>query len=264
MKKLLLLLLCTGVFGVNGLRAEEGETLEINVSDKTKNTVSKALALKNKDENKNLTAKDITTLTVIGGPFVKRPGTDVRDTGEPDITSIFSGIGHLKELKTLDMGSAVVGSSEFVVGFLSQNHKKLTSVILPEGTKKIRNGAFLGLPISAIILPGTIEIIEPRAFKDCSNLKVVTGKWKNNPPAVSSDVFSGTPGDKILYVPVGSKQGYIDKGWKTFTIMEKQEEPQKTGEIYDKTNAPGERVTIHMKNNEPKFFPEVALERYHL
>lgn len=61
---------------------------------------------------------------------------------------------------------------------------------IPEGIKEISESAFRNASINKLILPSTLNVIGDFAFKDCSNLEIVT--WKNFPKVVGRYIFSGS------------------------------------------------------------------------
>ncbi len=98
-------------------------------------------------------------------------------------------------------------------------------LIISEGVTTIGNKAFLDcIGFSGkLIIPESVIIIEDGAFWKC-NFKNVYCKAITPPQlerlSFGFDVFSN-PSEKTLYVPVGSKDAYLNaEGWKDFKFKE--------------------------------------------
>ena len=76
-----------------------------------------------------------------------------------------------------------------------------TSFMLPTATKVIRDEAFCGLPVQAIMIPDGCVQIGARAFAGCSNL--VSVRIPASVTSIDSDAFSGC-NHLIVYTPAGS------------------------------------------------------------
>lgn len=102
----------------------------------------------------------------------------------------------------------------------------LSSVVIPEGVKRIRAGNFAFSALEIVVLPSTVSEIDTDAFSNISTLKEVHFKATTPPWYTGSAVFGGTINSKancILYVPKGSLDAYKQADvWKDF--MEIKEE----------------------------------------
>ena len=114
----------------------------------------------------------------------------------------------------------------------------LENVSLPSTLKTIGNAAFKACAISSIILPDGLNSLQTNAFQDCKNLTTIT--LPSGLKTIGTNVFNGTnllavyskltepfqlqregafnprPDDMnpvVLYVPYGTHQRYLDKGW---------------------------------------------------
>ncbi len=93
----------------------------------------------------------------------------------------------------------------------------IVDAVIPEGVTKVTEGAFQGCEsMTSLTLPSTIASIGSYSFGYCSNLTSVTSNMKT-PCTLNSSVFYNLP-TCTLYIPYGTKDAYIAKGW-TETIF---------------------------------------------
>ena len=102
-----------------------------------------------------------------------------------------TGYGHILYNPYTDYKEIIFGPEvEEIPDYFMVNQKKLTRIVLPEGTKKIGYSAFSGCTgIKEVVLPSTLETIDPLAFKGCTGLTKVEipSSIKN----LSSGIFNG-------------------------------------------------------------------------
>lgn len=86
--------------------------------------------------------------------------------------------------------------------------------VIPDDIVSIENGAFSSIyELKKVVLPATVTAIKTRAFYLCSALESVVCRM-TTPCAFDSQAFYKLVNCK-LYVPMGTKQAYIDAGWTT-------------------------------------------------
>ena len=91
----------------------------------------------------------------------------------------------------------------------------LETINLPSSLETIGNGCFWHCSsLKAIEIPENVKTIENNAFKDCSSLSVVKS-FSKDPIEFGNNAFSGIGAKCVLYVPKGTKNNYIGKGWTT-------------------------------------------------
>ena len=110
----------------------------------------------------------------------------------------------------------------------------LETITLHEGINSIDSYGFASCSsLKAITLPRSITDIGSYCFYYCSSLATVTCKWENQDEIVTAlDMFSGTPAEKVLNVPMGTGVMYASTTyWKDFTTINEvgdtPEEPEK-------------------------------------
>ena len=99
----------------------------------------------------------------------------------------------------------------------------LKAVNLPSNLISIGNNAFRTCyDLTTITIPQTVTSIGNDAFWDCRSLKTVICKV-TNPFFLGNNAFLHLPSDAILYVPIGTKSAYEQKGWGKYfsTIVER-------------------------------------------
>ena len=106
------------------------------------------------------------------------------------------------------------------------NDKEITNLVIPNGTEKISDYAFVGCEgLTSVVIPNTVKSIGQRAFQDCINLYSVTSLI-NIPFKLDESTFIYTNEDydestiymiTTLYVPRGRDAVYskVDV-WKNF------------------------------------------------
>lgn len=173
---------------------------------------------------------------------VSLPGT-IRCIGE----SVFDGCKQLVAVNVAPDNSSYYSHE----GVLYQAHSKTlvkypaakTGLYqIPEGTLRIRQGAFLGSSISAVIIPESVVAVGSSAFYFCPSLRrVEIGRgvtqleaWtfsrcdhlqevivhSAQPPVCQSRTFDDLP-SATLYVPQGAESAYQSaEGWRRFGDVE--------------------------------------------
>ena len=107
----------------------------------------------------------------------------------------------------------------------------LTKVELPYTMGNIESEAFRGCTgLTEMTLPRYMFGIKESAFSGCSSLAKVTSEV-DSPFTFGMDAFKGINENCKLYVPAGTKDAYIAKGWTTDVFK---------GGIYDGTEADGD------------------------
>ncbi len=105
--------------------------------------------------------------------------------------------------------------------------KDLKEIDFSNSLTKIGETAFEGCSsLTNILLPASLTSIGKKAFYSCSALKTVESKIKEPFETYAFTTWSGTPDDRILYVPSGTKEKYINcYGWGNFfkDVIEKVE-----------------------------------------
>ena len=99
----------------------------------------------------------------------------------------------------------------------TEGNDLIVDAVIPEGVTKVTECAFQGCEsMTSLTLPSTIASIGSYSFGYCSNLTSVTSNMKT-PCTLNSSVFYNLP-TCTLYIPYGTKDAYIAKGW-TETIF---------------------------------------------
>lgn len=102
----------------------------------------------------------------------------------------------------------------------------LSSVVIPEGVKRIRAGNFALSALEIVVLPSTVSEIDMDAFSNISTLKEVHFKATTPPWYTGSAVFGGPINSKAnctLYVPKGSLDAYKKADvWKDFKEIKEE------------------------------------------
>ena len=96
--------------------------------------------------------------------------------------------------------------------------ENLKEIKLNEGLKYIEECAFEDCPIKKIIIPSSVTNMEKHVFWNCTELMNVYSKIET-PANIHPETFSGkTYLLGTLYVPIGTKEKYLEKtGWKEFS-----------------------------------------------
>ena len=121
------------------------------------------------------------------------------------------------ETVTLYNGLEIIGREAF------EYCDNLTNINLPEGLQTIQSGAFAyGKKLKNVIIPSSVTSVGggingyAGAFQGSIGLESVTSNMKT-PCTLNSSVFYNLP-TCTLYIPYGTKDAYIAKGW-TETIF---------------------------------------------
>lgn len=88
----------------------------------------------------------------------------------------------------------------------------LTSYDIPDGTERIRYGAFHDYTaLTSVTIPASVTIISERAFRDCTSLQSITC-YGNTPPNMSYTISTQAPfyntNNCPIYVPAASVDAY--------------------------------------------------------
>lgn len=95
----------------------------------------------------------------------------------------------------------------------------LTSYDIPDGTERIRYGAFHNYTaLTSVTIPASVTIISERAFMDCTSLQSITC-YGNTPPNMSYTISTQAPfyntNNCPIYVPSDSVDAY-KTAWPTY------------------------------------------------
>ena len=95
----------------------------------------------------------------------------------------------------------------------------LTSYDIPDGTERIRYGAFHNYTaLTSVTIPASVTIISERAFRDCTSLQSITC-YGNTPPNMSYTISTQAPfyntNNCPIYVPAASVDAY-KTAWSTY------------------------------------------------
>ena len=132
----------------------------------------------------------------------------------------FSGCTNLTQVIVPDFNIADWCGKSLVGGPLRYSHHLydtdgndlIVDAVIPEGVTKVTGCAFQGCEsMTSLTLPSTIASIGSYSFGYCSNLTSVTSNMKT-PCTLNSSVFYNLP-TCTLYIPYGTKDAYIAKGW---------------------------------------------------
>lgn len=140
----------------------------------------------------------------------------------------FQGCDNLTQVIVPDFNIADWCGKSLVGGPLRYSHHLydtdgndlIVDAVIPEGVTKVTKCAFLGCEsMTSLTLPSTLGEIKSSAFASCSNLKSVTCKMKVPDGNINAfQYFAGISPECVLYIPYGTKDAYIAKGW-TETIF---------------------------------------------
>lgn len=108
---------------------------------------------------------------------------------------------------TLILGTlnSQIPSSVKVIGGIAFANKNITSIVIPEGVKKIDASAFAQCrKLTTVTLPSTIEVIEEYAFSYCTKLSTIRyggseSSWANVEKASGWDSNAGSSTDSNTY-----------------------------------------------------------------
>lgn len=94
--------------------------------------------------------------------------------------------------------------------------KSLTSIVIPNTCKDIRNRAFIDSALTEITIGHGVTSIGSYAFYNCSQLAQVT-ILAVTPPTLGDYVFEGNKAGRKIYVPAESVEAYkTAAGWSTY------------------------------------------------
>ncbi|NLF60178.1 MAG: leucine-rich repeat protein, partial [Lentisphaerae bacterium] len=92
-----------------------------------------------------------------------------------------------------DKPVTVIGANAFI------DNNNLTTVVLPEGLRRIEDGAFSYSSLSSVTLPSTLQYIGVRAFYDCWNLKQVTLPAGSTELELGNSAFERSSLEQIVF-----------------------------------------------------------------
>lgn len=97
----------------------------------------------------------------------------------------------------------------------TEGNDLIVDVVIPEGVNQMGMSVFSGCEsMTSLTLPSTLKEIKSSAFASCCNLKSVTCKMKEPNGNINAfQYFAGISPECVLYVPMGTKDTYIAKGW---------------------------------------------------
>ena len=103
------------------------------------------------------------------------------------------------------------------------NGKKITDLVIPDGTTAIGGYAFAGGDFKSVTIPNSVEYIRDSAFSGCTGLKSAT--IPNGATSIGSKAFYGCTGLTSITIPnrvtsIGSYAFYGCTGLKSATIPE--------------------------------------------
>ena len=133
-------------------------------------------------------------------------------------TSIFFGCNSLTSV-TVATGNATFESRNGCNAIIKKSGSTLVAgcknTVIPEEVVSIEDGAFAGISqLKKIVIPATVTTIGESAFSGCYGLNNLICKG-TTPATVDTSVFQNvSAGQCKLYIPMGTKQAYIDAGWK--------------------------------------------------
>lgn len=120
---------------------------------------------------------------------------------------------------TLLLKKAIIGSSVYLTtNYCFSVARALGKITIDEGIMEIGNGTFNYCEsLTEMTIPATVTSIGTQAFAYCQSLKKLHMKSIEPPRLSASNVFTATPKDLIIYVPVGSLEAYKAKtNWSNY------------------------------------------------
>ena len=93
--------------------------------------------------------------------------------------------------------------------------EKVASIVVPEGVKTIKSGAFKYCTATSITIPSTVTSLSLNAFNSCDNLQKVVISSANKNYASSNGALLSKDGTKLYYVPSGVVNYTIPSGVKS-------------------------------------------------
>ena len=95
------------------------------------------------------------------------------------------------------------------------------TTVIPSSVTSIGEKAFWGMPLTSIVIPGSVAALVDLAFANCSALTDVYCLAENAPSATSRDFLGSSYKTATLYVPAGSVEKYKAAApWKNFGNIE--------------------------------------------
>ena len=130
---------------------------------------------------------------------------------------MFFGCQNLESIK-IPTSIIIIGKSAF------ESCRNLTSIVLSDSLQEIRKNAFVNTGLKSIILPKNLSSMGEEVFDQ--NVKEVESKILEPFHTYAFSSWSGGHHDRILYVPYGTKEKYINcYGWGNYfkEIIEREE-----------------------------------------
>ncbi len=139
------------------------------------------------------------------------------------------------------------------------NECNLAVLILPDSLERIENYAFQFNEFESIVFPAKVDFSDPTDGSEKSTY--LLGKCKNlrsvcclNPVATMASAgttFGNLPHGTTLYVPVGSKQSYIDAGYGDYTEVDAEwaKNFEYIQDFYEVKIAPMQHGTVSIPGN---------------
>ena len=170
--------------------------------------------------------------------------TDIEDDA-------FQGCTNLTSV-TISEGVTSIGNCMF------SNCYSLTSISIPNSVTTIKELAFHGcISLTSITIPSSVTSIKGAAFYSCWSLTSVIS-YIQKPQTLEEETFDDISKNCTLYVPKGTRNAYIAKGWTESIfkggIVEMEETPtsiKKTEEVerslVNYYNMNGQRVSALQK-----------------
>lgn len=159
------------------------------------------------------------TVTTIGYQAFANCSTLQYITIPNSVTTIESWAFVGSSLQTITIPESVTEIQDYTF----DNCISLSTVTLPEGLTKIGNHAFSRSGLTQINFPSTLTTIGSYAFENCSSM-VSIQSYIVEPFNLGTNAFSGMGRAEqyyycYIYVPYGTKNAYIAKGWDTSSTV---------------------------------------------
>lgn len=135
------------------------------------------------------------------------------------IPSSVTAIGDLAFKEIRGLGSLTIPGNVKEIGYSAFERDNIFDLTLCEGVTYIGANAFYNNDtMTSVTLPSTVTFIGDYAFYDCMNLKTVTA-YMPEPFQIAGITFGRNHSTCVLYVPQGTRDAYIEKGWNENMFM---------------------------------------------